>query len=333
MEVDRFRYELPDSAIAQHPVEPRDSARLLDTRDGTDHRFADLPGLLEPGDLVVVNTTRVRHARLVGQRYGTGGKIELLLLTRRPTGGWSALAAPSRRLRPGVAIEFGPLTATVTEGPVDGMIGVEFSDEGLLEVVGTVPLPPYITEELSDPERYQTIYADQPGSAAAPTAGLHFTPSVIEGLAARGIDLATVQLDVGIGTFRPITADRIEDHVMHRERCLVPQATADAIAAARARNGRVVAVGTTTVRTLETFGRDDGTVEPGEAETDLFLRPGSTFRVVDVLVTNFHVPGSSLLVMLAAFMGDGWRDGYVAALERGYRFLSFGDAMLAERQR
>lgn len=333
MQVEEFRYELPDSAIAQNPVEPRDSARLLDTRDGTDHRFADLAALLEPGDLVVVNTTRVRHARLVGRRSGTGGKIELLLLTKRQTGGWSALAAPSRRLRPGAALEFGPVTATVIDGPVDGMVGVEFSDEGLLDVVGTVPLPPYITGGLSDPERYQTIFADNPGSAAAPTAGLHFTPRVLDGLAARGIDLATVELDVGIGTFRPITTDRVEDHVMHRERCLIPQATADAITAARARSGRVVAIGTTTVRTLETFARNDGTVETGETDTDLFLRPGSTFRVVDALVTNFHVPGSSLLVMLAAFMGEGWRDSYATALDRGYRFLSFGDAMLAERQR
>lgn len=332
MRTDEFRYDLPESAIAQHPVEPRDSARLLDTRDGTDHRFADLATRLEPGDLVVVNTTRVRHARLVGRRRETGGRIELLLLTRRPAAGWSALAAPARRLRPGVALEFGQMTATVTEGPVDGIIGVEFDDERLLESVGTVPLPPYITSELSDPERYQTIFADNPGSAAAPTAGLHFTHRVLDGLATRGIDLATVELDVGIGTFRPLTAERISDHVMHRERCSIPQVTADAIAAARARSGRVVAIGTTTVRTLETFGREDGTVETGETETDLFLRPGSTFRVVDVLVTNFHVPASSLLVMLSAFMGEGWREAYATALDRGYRFLSFGDAMLAERR-
>ncbi|MEX1043461.1 MAG: S-adenosylmethionine:tRNA ribosyltransferase-isomerase, partial [Acidimicrobiia bacterium] len=206
MRVEEFRYELPDAAIAQHPVEPRDSARLLDTRDGTDHRFADLAARLEPGDLVVVNTTRVRHARLVGSRSETGGRIELLLLTRRPTGGWSALAAPARRLRPGVSLEFGPLTATVTDGPVDGIVGVEFDDERLIDSVGMVPLPPYITEELADPGRYQTIFADHPGSAAAPTAGLHFTQRVLDRLATRGIELATVELDVGIGTFRPITA-------------------------------------------------------------------------------------------------------------------------------
>lgn len=332
MELSEFQYDLPETSIAQRPAEPRDSARLLDTRDLRDHEFSGLASLLDPGDLVVVNTTRVRRARLRGTREGTGGSVELLLLSRRAQGDWTALVAPARRMRPGVVVTFGEVTAVITDGPDDGIVAVEFNDERDLETLGTVPLPPYITEDLDDPERYQTVYADRVGSAAAPTAGLHFTPGVLESLQERGIRRAAVELEVGIGTFRPITTARIEDHVMHRERCTVPEATAAAIAETRQRGGRVVAVGTTTVRTLETFGRDDGTVQVGETETDLFLRPGSTFRVVDVLVTNFHVPGSSLLVMLAAFMGPEWRTAYETALARGYRFLSFGDAMLCERQ-
>lgn len=331
--VDEFRYELPADAIAQHPVEPRDAARLLDTRDLTDHVFRDLPRLLEPGDLVVVNTSRVRRARLRGVRLPGGGAVELLLVQRRAEGGWSALAKPARRIRPGSRLAFGEMGAVVRSGPVDGVVAVEFDDETLLDELGSVPLPPYITAELADPERYQTVYADRVGSVAAPTAGLHFTPAVLDSLDSRGVRRAAVELEVGLGTFRPITTDRIDQHVMHHERCTVPESTAAAIAETRRSGGRVVAVGTTTVRTLETFARPDGTVGAGSTETDLYLRPGSTFRVVDLLVTNFHVPASSLLVMLAAFMGDGWRQAYATALDRGYRFLSFGDAMVCERRR
>jgi S-adenosylmethionine:tRNA ribosyltransferase-isomerase len=333
MDTESFRYVLPEHAIAQHPFEPRDAARLLDTRDLTDHVFSDLPGLLEAGDLVVVNTTRVRRARLTGRRRDSGGAVEVLLLGRQQDGSWRAMVKPARRMRRGVALTFGDVGAIVTGDPADGVVGLSFSDDRLLESLGSVPLPPYITTELSDPERYQTVYADQLGSAAAPTAGLHFTSEVLGALERRGIGRASVELRVGLGTFRPITADRIEDHRMHAEFCAVPPATATAVTETRRRGGRVVAIGTTTVRTLETFGRDDGTVGAGEGETDLYLRPGSSFRVVDVLVTNFHVPGSSLLVMLAAFMGDGWREAYETALDRGYRFLSFGDAMLCERPR
>ncbi|MDX1449551.1 MAG: tRNA preQ1(34) S-adenosylmethionine ribosyltransferase-isomerase QueA, partial [Acidimicrobiia bacterium] len=311
--------------------EPRDSARLLDTRTMADHRFSELPQLLQPNDLVVINDTRVRRARLRGRRVGTGGEIELLLLNRRAEGNWEALISPARRIRPGVEIAVGPTVATVTNGPTDGIVTVSFEDETDLESIGSVPLPPYITTELEDPERYQTVYARRVGSAAAPTAGLHFTPAVLAGLEAAGIRTATVELQVGLGTFRPIATERIEDHVMHREWCSVPEATAEAIRHARQVGGRVVAIGTTTVRTLETFGAPDGTVGSGQTETDLYLRPGSDIRVVDLLVTNFHVPGSSLLVMLAAFMGDGWRHAYEVALGRRYRFLSFGDAMLCER--
>jgi S-adenosylmethionine:tRNA ribosyltransferase-isomerase len=331
MDISRFDYDLPEAAIAQTPVEPRDAARLLDTRDLSDHRFSDLPGLLREGDLVVVNTTRVRRARLVGEKADTGGAVEILLLERRLDGLWSALVKPARRIRAGQELRFGDLLAVIREGPEQGVVAVELSDDALVEATGSVPLPPYITTELADSERYQTVYARATGSAAAPTAGLHFTPEVLAGLRERGIRTAEVELHVGLATFRPITAERVEDHVMHHEWCSVPAATSQAIAATRHAGGRIVAIGTTTVRTLESFARDDGTVDPGETETDLFLVPGSRFRVVDVLVTNFHAPRSSLLVMLAGFMGDGWRTAYEEALARGYRFLSFGDAMLCER--
>jgi S-adenosylmethionine:tRNA ribosyltransferase-isomerase len=334
MRVEDFKYQLPDSAIAQEAIEPRHDSRLLDTRDMSDHRFLDLPSLLHPGDLLVVNETRVRAARLSGRRRDTGGSVELLVLEARQDGLWEALARPSRRLRPGIGIEMEAFTATIVEGPDEGMvvIDLEASDvEAAIAQAGKVPLPPYFHGALDDPDRYQTMFARNIGSAAAPTAGLHFTPEVAAGLQQRDIEIAPVDLHVGIDTFRPIAAEQIEDHVMHTEWCSIPEVTAAAIAATRVRGGRVVAVGTTVVRTLETFAEGDGTVSAGEGETSLFLTPGADFRVVDVLVTNFHVPGSTLVVLVAAFMGDRWREAYQIALERGYRFLSFGDAMLAER--
>jgi len=333
MQITDFRYELPEESIAQTPIEPRDAARLLDARDMADRVFRDLADMLDPGDLVVVNTTRVRRARLRGRKRATGGKVEMLLLDRKEDGTWRALVAPARRVRPGSVFEFGDIDGTVVDGPEGGVVAVVFSDDAPLERIGTIPLPPYIREELEDPERYQTVYADLLGSAAAPTAGLHFTPAVLDRLDERGVRRATVDLRVGLGTFQPISVDRVEDHRMHREWCSIPEVTAAAVADARRIGGKVVAVGTTTVRTLETFAREDGTVSAGATETDLFLTPGSTFHVVDGLVTNFHIPGSSLLVMLAGFMGDRWRATYSTALDRGYRFLSFGDAMYCERQR
>lgn len=333
--VDRFRYNLPDEAIAQEPVEPRHDARLLDTRSLTDHRFIDLPRLLQPGDLVVVNRTRVRHARLRGVKSESGGAVEALLLRHLPDGHWEALVKPARRLRPGVDLVFGDLRATIVDGPRQGLAVLGLLAPGdlekAIEQAGTVPLPPYITTELHDPGRYQTIFADRPGSAAASTAALHFTDEVVAGLSQRGIELATVELHVGLDTFRPIATESIDDHRMHSEWYDLPEETARAVEQARARDGRVVAIGTTTVRTLETRATDDGLVEPGTGTTELYLRPGSPIRVVDLLVTNFHLPGSSLLVLLEAFMGPGWREVYQAALQRGYRFLSFGDAMLCAR--
>jgi S-adenosylmethionine:tRNA ribosyltransferase-isomerase len=332
-----FFYDLPEGAIAQSALEPRDAARLLDTRGLADRRFRDLPGLLLPGDLVVVNRTRVRRARLVGRRQGTGGRVEALLLRPRADGCWEALVRPARRLRAGEVLHFGDLAATLVEEPHAGEALLEIDTGGrpleeALQHCGEVPLPPYFKGRLDDPERYQTVYAAGAGSAAAPTAGLHFTLSVLEALAARGIEVAAVELDIGVDTFRPIAAERLEDHRMHRESYNVPLETVAALTAARERAGRVVAVGTTVVRTLESAVAADGTVRAGAGETALFITPGFRFRVVDLLVTNFHVPGSTLVVLLAAFMGEGWRRAYREALERGYRFLSFGDAMLAARE-
>ncbi|MGH8941498.1 MAG: tRNA preQ1(34) S-adenosylmethionine ribosyltransferase-isomerase QueA [Acidimicrobiia bacterium] len=334
MRVEDFKYPLPESAIAQEAIEPRHVSRLLDTRDMSDHRFLDLPSLLRPGDLVVVNETRVRAARLAGRRLDTGGSVELLLLGARPDGLWEALARPSRRLRPGIVIEIEAIRATIVDGPDKGivMVDLEAPDvEGAIANVGNVPLPPYFQGTLDDPDRYQTMFARTIGSAAAPTAGLHFTEEVATRLRQREIEIAPVDLHVGIDTFRPIATENIEEHVMHSEWCSIPESTAAAVDSARARGGRVVAIGTTVVRTLESFADGAGTVAAGERETNLFLTPGVEFQVVDAVVTNFHVPGSTLVVLVAAFMGDRWREAYQIALQRGYRFLSFGDAMLAER--
>ena len=334
MRVEEFTYPLPESAIAQEAIEPRHDARLLDTREMSDHLFLDLPSLLRPGDLMVVNETRVRAARLLGRRAGTGGEVELLLLTTRPDGSWEALARPSRRLRAGVELEFDGLGATIVEGPREGLVVVHLKApnvEAAIEAAGRVPLPPYFRGSLEDPSRYQTMFARGTGSAAAPTAGLHFTREVVGRLEVAGIGIASIDLHVGIDTFRPIAAEDIEAHRMHSEWCSVPAATAEAIARVRVAGGRVVAAGTTVTRALETFGNDDGTVEAASGETTLFLKPGDRFRVVDALITNFHVPGSTLVVLVAGFMGARWREAYQTALDRGYRFLSFGDAMYAER--
>lgn len=324
-ELDEFRYDLPPEAIAQTPAEPRDSARLLDTRTMSDHTVADLAELLAPGDLVVVNNTRVRAARLEAIKE-TGGRVEVLLLSQ--TGdAWECLIRPSRRIRPGTVLFVDGTRATVTTAPEEGrtLIRFEADAEALAREVGDVPLPPYITGAIT-PARYQTVYADRVGSAAAPTAGLHLTTDVLDSLGQRDIELATIELEVGLGTFRPISADRLADHTMHAERFSIPARTAELVTQSR----RVVAVGTTVVRALESAAAG-GAITAGSATTELFITPGFPFRVVDVLMTNFHVPGSSLVVMVAAFMGSAWRRAYEAALERRYRFLSFGDAMICER--
>lgn len=325
---------MPIESIAQGAIEPRHDSRLLDTRDMTDHRFLDMADLLDPDDLIVVNETRVRAARLTGTRRATGGEVELLMLDGRDDGSWEALARPARRLRPGVVIDFKGFSATIVDGPDQGRFGVTLDvedPETAIQAEGTMPLPPYFTGQLDDPNRYQTIFAAKPGSAAAPTAGLHFTEEVKKRLVGRGVMIATVDLHVSMDTFRPMTVDDIDDHRIHSEWCSVPEATARAVNETRDRGGRVVAIGTTVVRTLEAMADGKGGVSAAERRTDLFLKPGSVFSVVDVLVTNFHLPGSTLLVLLAGFMGNAWRGAYETALKRGYRFLSFGDAMLVER--
>jgi S-adenosylmethionine:tRNA ribosyltransferase-isomerase len=337
MDLADFDYDLPQGAIAQHPVEPRDAARLLvDLGPGRppEHRtVADVPGLVRPGDVVVVNTTRVLPARL-HLRKDTGGEVQVLLLERTATGEWEALVRPGRRVRPGTVLTAGPdLAVHVGDvGPGDGtrLVTLQVGDEGEMPALarhGVVPLPPYITAPLADPERYQTVFADRPGSVAAPTAGLHLTPAVLDGCRAAGAEVVTVELEVGMGTFRPMTAAKVEDHHMHAERYRVPPATATACATARAGGGRVVAIGTTTVRALESAAL---TGEP-TGRTELFVHRPWEWRAIDVLMTNFHLPRSSLLVLVDAFVGDRWRDMYGVALDQGYRFLSFGDAMWLER--
>ncbi len=330
-----FDYDLPDRLIAQEPIEPRDSSRLLDTRDLSDRRFSDLPSILRSGDLLVVNKTRVRPARLIGSKSTTGGRVEALLLKRRDDGNWDALVRPARRLRRGVHLRFGEIEAVLVSDPEDGSAVVALDApveiEEALTRWGEIPLPPYINRRLDDPGRYQTLWAEAPGSAAAPTAGLHFTPRLMEAVTEAGVETATIELEIGLDTFRPISVDRITDHRMHREAIRVDGAVADAVERTRQRRGRVVAVGTTSVRALEAAAAGGGAVSPLSGETDLFLHPGAEFSVVDALVTNFHMPRSSLIVMIAGFMGPGWRTAYEVAVERGYRFLSFGDAMFCER--
>jgi S-adenosylmethionine:tRNA ribosyltransferase-isomerase len=317
-------YDLPAAAIAQRPIEPRDAAKLLVDRGpgaGPDHRrVADLPDLLDVGDVLVVNDTRVRRARL-RLRKETGAAVEVLLLEPRPDGRWEALVRPSKRVPPGTRLT-GPVDAVVGDDLGDGRRLVEVLGDP--EAAGDVPLPPYIHAALDDPERYQTVYARRPGSAAAPTAGLHLTSGVLDRCRSRGVEVVTVDLAVGLDTFRPIATERVEDHPMHTEAYAVPSATWEAVQGA---SGRVVAVGTTVVRALESAARSGRL----EGRTDLLIRPGHDWACVDRLLTNFHVPRTTLLALVAAFVGPRWRDLYAEALAAGYRFLSFGDAMLLTR--
>ncbi len=333
-----FDYLLPEAAIAQHPVEPRSAARMLvdlGPGDLPEHATVEaLPDFVRAGDVVVVNETRVLPARLSLFKK-SGGAAEVFLLEAdgtRPDGRhWTALVRPGRRLPPGtVLIDEAGTPVVEIEAVVAG------DDEGRRQVRlladlgehGTVPLPPYIHEPLADPERYQTVYARTAGSVAAPTAGLHLTDDVLDEVRSRGVEVHTVDLAVGLGTFRPITVDDLGDHTMHEERYAIPPSTLDACRAARGNGGRVVAIGTTTVRALESAAARNAL----EGRTDLFIQPGFTFQMVDVLLTNFHLPKSSLLVMLSAFAGhERWQRLYEVALAEGYRFLSFGDCMLVSR--
>ena len=333
-----FYFDLPEKLIAQTPIAQRDHSRLLHVDKVTgelEHRhFFDLPEYLDEGDCLVLNDSRVLPARLIGCRP-TGGSIELVLLRDLGDGRWECLSRPGRKTKPGTEIIFGngELTATVESVAEGGNRIVKFYYEGIfletLERLGKMPLPPYIKEELSDSERYQTVYSKELGSAAAPTAGLHFTEELLDTIRAKGVRVCFVTLHVGLGTFRPVKEDEIEDHEMHSEFCIVPEETARIVTETKRNGGRVFAVGTTSCRTLESFAADDGTLAPSSGWTDIFIYPGYRFKCVDALVTNFHLPESTLIMLVSALAGrENVLNAYKVAVEKEYRFFSFGDACL-----
>jgi S-adenosylmethionine:tRNA ribosyltransferase-isomerase len=337
-----FDYTFPPELIAQTPIEPRDRSRLmvLNRKDGSivHCRFCEITGYLSEGDVLVFNDSRVIPARLKGQRMGSGGKVEMLLLRRVSTGLWEALVKPGRRLREGSRVEIpagspseGILSAEIAAVGEGGIRTVEFSDEALLLKSGEVPLPPYIHTPLTDPDRYQTIYGRVDGSAAAPTAGLHFTPELMDKVAGKGINCLFVTLHVGLDTFRPVTEDDPREHVIYKEYGIVSREVAAALSEAKRNRRRIVAVGTTTVRILEQAAQASKSpgLDPFEDWVDLFILPGHRFRMVDALVTNFHLPRSTLLMLVSAFGGSELiNKAYREAIARKYRFYSFGDAML-----
>lgn len=332
-----FYYDLPEELIAQTPLEQRDASRLLelDRRTGEiiHKHFYELPNSLKEGDCLVLNDSRVLPARLLGVR-STGGAVEVLLLRDLGDGKWECLTRPGKKTRPGAELSFGEgaLTATVTDAVEDGNKIVQFHYDGIflehLERLGKMPLPPYIKEELQDSERYQTVYSRHLGSAAAPTAGLHFTPELLETIHARGVKICYVTLHVGLGTFRPVKADDIQDHIMHSEYCEISAETAAVINETKRSGGRVIAVGTTTCRTLESFADEDGTIRESSGWTDIFIYPGYRFKCIDALVTNFHLPESTLVMLVSALAGrENILHAYEIAVKERYRFFSFGDAM------
>ncbi|MEM5780665.1 MAG: tRNA preQ1(34) S-adenosylmethionine ribosyltransferase-isomerase QueA [Lawsonibacter sp.] len=337
MKTSDFDFDLPEELIAQTPLERRDASRLLtlDKKTGrTGHcHFYDLPGFLKPGDCLVLNDSRVLPARLIGHRP-TGGVCEVLLLVDKGDGLWECLVRPGRKLKPGAQVIFGEgqLTATIEAEVEDGKRLVRFHYQGifleLLEQLGKMPLPPYIREELSDNERYQTVYSKVTGSAAAPTAGLHFTPELLRRIEEIGVKVCYVTLHVGLGTFRPVKAEEIQDHEMHAEFCVVPQATADIINETRKNGGRVICVGTTSCRTVESFAAEDGFMTERSGWTNIFIYPGYRFKVLDGLITNFHLPQSTLIMLVSALAGrEHVLAAYEEAVRERYRFFSFGDAM------
>ena len=339
MKTSDFVYDLPEELIAQSPAEPRDSSRLMVVHRNTgeiEHRiFRDVVDYLNPEDVLVVNHTRVIPARLYGTKEGTGGAIEFLLLRRLNLTDWEVILKPGKKAKPGARFVFGEgmLTAEILSVAEDGGRTVRFFWEGVFEDVldrlGEMPLPPYIHEKLQDPQRYQTVYAKIDGSAAAPTAGLHFTPELLEAVRAKGVDIVPVLLHVGLGTFRPVKEEDVENHHMHSEYYEVTEEQAARINAARARGGRIICVGTTSVRTLETVADEQGIVHAGSGFTQIFIKPGVPVRAVDALITNFHLPGSTLLMLVSALMGrEQALSAYRLAVQERYRFFSFGDAML-----
>ena len=332
-----FDFQLPEELIAQTPLERRDASRLLTldkTTGAVGHRhFYELPRSLRPGDCLVLNDSRVLPARLIGHRP-TGGACEVLLLVNRGEDLWECLVRPGRKLKPGAQVIFGDgqLTATVEEELDDGKRAVRFHYCGIfleiLEQLGKMPLPPYIKAELADQERYQTVYSKVMGSAAAPTAGLHFTPELLAQIQGMDIKVCYVTLHVGLGTFRPVKAEDIQDHEMHSEFCMIPQETADIINETKRRGGRVICVGTTSCRTVESFAAEDGTMSERSGWTNIFIYPGYRFKVLDALVTNFHLPQSTLIMLVSALAGrEHVLAAYEEAVREKYRFFSFGDAM------
>ena len=339
MKLSDFMYDLPEARIAQTPVEPRDHSRLMvlhrDTGEIEHKHFYDIIDYLNPGDCLVINETKVIPARLYGERP-TGGAVEVLLLKQLGPKRWETLVRPGKKLKPGAEVSFGDgrLKCRVMETTDVGGRIVEFECEGsfeaALDALGEMPLPPYIHEKLQDRDRYQTVYAKQDGSAAAPTAGLHCTPGLMDRIREKGVDIVPVLLHVGLGTFRPVKVENIEDHEMHSEYFEVTQEAADRVNAARARGGRIVAVGTTSVRTLESAA-EDGRLIAKRGDTNIFIKPGYRFQLVDALITNFHLPGSTLIMLVSA-LWDRERilEAYKTAVKDEYRFFSFGDAMLIE---
>ncbi|MDD5913517.1 MAG: tRNA preQ1(34) S-adenosylmethionine ribosyltransferase-isomerase QueA [Oscillospiraceae bacterium] len=338
MKTKDFDYALPEELIAQTPIERRDASRLLCldkvTGEFSHHHFYELPDFLKPGDCLILNNSRVLPARLLGKRLPGGGACEVLLLIDRGEQTWECIVRPGKHLRAGAQMSFGDgeLTAEVTHVLEGGNRMVRFSYEGIflevLEHLGKMPLPPYIREELQDRERYQTVYSKVNGSAAAPTAGLHFTPELLGRIQEKGVKLGYVTLHVGLGTFRPVKEEDITDHDMHSEYCVIPQETADLINETKANGGRVICVGTTSCRTIESWAKEDGHMEASAGWTDIFIYPGYKFKVMDALVTNFHLPQSTLIMLVSALAG---REHVLAAYEEAvcerYRFFSFGDAM------
>jgi len=336
-----FDYELPEERIAQTPIEPRNASRLmvLDPVEKTiQHRhFYDLKEFLVPGDTLICNDTRVLPARLIGHRAITGGKVEVFLLRRLDGAHWETLVKPGKKARPGSVIEFSEeLSCEITEHTDFGGRIVEFRFEGIFEEIldrlGETPLPPYIHEKLEDKERYQTVYNREEGSAAAPTAGLHFTKEQMQELSQMGVNLGFVTLHVGLGTFRPVSVDNIEDHQMHKEYYCIPDETAKLIKSTKAAGKRVIAVGTTSIRTLESAATAKNEIAGKSGWTEIFIYPGYDFKIVDAIITNFHLPKSTLIMLISAFGGREFvLSAYKQAVEEEYRFFSFGDAMLLTR--
>jgi len=339
MKTSDFFYELPEELIAQDPLEDRTASRLLVLDRKTDkleHRiFSDVIDYLSPGDCLVINNTRVIPARLIGEKEGTGGKVEILLLKRRENDIWESLVKPGKKLRPGARVTFGDgrLKAEILEIAEEGNRLVKFYYEGIFEEIldslGEMPLPPYITHKLEDKEMYQTVYAKFDGSAAAPTAGLHFTNELLEKIRHKGVRIASITLHVGLGTFRPVKVEDVNNHHMHTEWYEVNKEAADIINETKKNGGRVICVGTTSCRTIESVADENGLMSAKTGETDIFIYPGYKFKVMDGLITNFHLPESTLVMLVSAFAGkERVLSAYETAVKERYRFFSFGDAMI-----